>query len=88
MIGFYGSFVQDDTYNILLEYADHGNLEQYFQTVPPPSEPEDLISFWRGLFRVIKALNRIHNVPQNDSPGPQIFQGFSLLSCKSYEEGC
>jgi hypothetical protein len=75
MIGFYGSYVLDGTYNILLEYANKGTLEQYFMSTDPPSTGEDIIAFWRGIFNVIRALVKIHKPPTEDVEGPQIFHG-------------
>ena len=80
MIGFYGNFVHGDHYNLLLEFADQGSLEDYFCKVRPPSKAEDIISFWRELFRLIDSLVGIHNVQIDDATGSQIFQGYVLLS--------
>lgn len=60
MIGYYGSFMQENRFNIILEYADQGTLEQYFKKVPPPTTPEDIIQFWEGMFMLLEALMRIH----------------------------
>jgi serine/threonine protein kinase len=60
MIRFYGAFTQGDRYNILLEFADKGSLEQYFKTVKTPKSGEDIISFWESLFMLLEALLRIH----------------------------
>lgn len=75
IIGFHGSYVQDGSYNILLEYADRGTLEDYLQKTPPPTTGEDIIKFWSALFKVIQALHLIHNVQGNDSNDPPILQG-------------
>jgi serine/threonine protein kinase len=61
IIGFYGSYTHGDDYNILLEFADKGSLEEYFQRETPPSRGGDLIKFWDGLFQLIKALKAIHS---------------------------
>jgi len=60
MIGFYGSYIHGGSYNILLEFADKGSLEEYFQHETPPSHGEDIIKFWAHLFELTKALNAIH----------------------------
>jgi serine/threonine protein kinase len=75
IIGFHGSFVQDGSYNILLEYADRGTLEQYLGNTPPPTTGEDVCRFWNGLFNVIKALKLIHDVQPTDPKDPPILQG-------------
>ena len=64
---------------MLLEYADKGNLEEYFQRTQPPSTGEDIVKFWRSLFNVLKALSRIHEVRRTSATGPQIFQGYLFL---------
>lgn len=80
IIGFHGSFTQNGTFNVLLEFADKGTLEEYFEKTSPPSSGEDVIKFWRGLFKILRALNMIHNVPKGESDGPQFFQGYLALS--------
>jgi hypothetical protein len=76
MINFFGSFVHGSYYNLLLEYADQGNLEEYFHGVRAPSKVEDITSFWTELFRLIESLVGIHNVQIDDVGDPQIFQGY------------
>lgn len=76
MIGFYGSFKQDNTYNVILEYADKGNLEQYFRTVSPPTREEDKIKFWERLFNLAKALVQMHGMQPSKNDGPRIFPGW------------
>ncbi|KAH0539072.1 hypothetical protein FGG08_004370 [Glutinoglossum americanum] len=79
MICFYGSYIQDDSYNVLLDYADRGTLEEHFQrSGQPPAE--HIIPFWRELFSVIKPVMRIHEVSPDGlaeyPAGMQIFQGW------------
>jgi len=69
LIGFYGNYRQGDSYNVILEFADKGSLEEYFRTVPPPREYEDIIEFWMGLFAVLKALTTIHNIELHSPKG-------------------
>ncbi|KAL9122286.1 MAG: hypothetical protein Q9187_001163, partial [Circinaria calcarea] len=76
LIGFYGSYVQDGTYNVILEYIDQGNLEQYFENTAPPSSGKDIIHFWRGLFGIIQALDRIHELPPTKTGGLHFLQGW------------
>jgi len=79
LIGFYGSFIQNGTYNVLLEYADQGDLENYLKTRTPPSRGGDIIRFWRGLFGILNALDLIHNVPRSALDGPHFLQGYAYL---------
>ncbi|PVH88884.1 hypothetical protein DL98DRAFT_565731 [Cadophora sp. DSE1049] len=77
LIGFYGSFIQGHTFNIILEYADQGTLEHYFSDTSPPSRGVDIINFWESLFRAIWGLKCIHEVDgRGASEGPQILHGF------------
>lgn len=80
LIGFYGSFVHNSTYNIILEYADGGTLEDYFRTVSAPSNGWDILHFWKGILQIIEALCRIHEVVDSESTNSPIYQGFILLS--------
>ena len=79
IIGFYGSFVRNGTFNVLLEYADRGTLAQYFDTVPPPSSGEDILKFWHELSKTLGALTAIHSVQPHDSAtsaASPILQGY------------
>lgn len=54
------------TYNLLLEYGDR-DLETFFaQTHPPFLEPE-IVSFWKEIFKVVKAVRSIHNYKNPDN---------------------
>jgi hypothetical protein len=75
IIGFRGSFTRGDTYNMLLEYADKGTLEDFFRTEDPPTDGEEIIQFWQALFQIIDALRRIHEVKSDGTGGPRVFQG-------------
>jgi hypothetical protein len=78
MIGFYGSFRQENLYHLLLEFADVGTLERYLRTTPPPTTGEDIISFWERMFMLIEALLRIHEgeIVLNPDGTPQPLQGY------------
>jgi hypothetical protein len=77
IVGFHGSFTRGDTYNILLEYADKGTLEDYFRQKNPPVESEEIITFWQALFKLVDALRRIHQ--EDGAAGPPLFQGYVFL---------
>lgn len=76
IIGFHGCFIHNGTYNVILEFADQGTLEEYFARTAPPTSGEDIIAFWRGIFGIIGALLSIHDIPYADYDGPQIFHGY------------
>jgi serine/threonine protein kinase len=79
IIGFHGSFIRGDTYNILLEYADKGTLEDYFEKEVPPTEGEEIIEFWASLFSILHALYQIQNVIPEGGDSPRIFEGYVAL---------
>jgi serine/threonine protein kinase len=62
VISYFGSFRQQDSYNIILEFADGGNLNEYFRDQKPPQTPADIVRFWRSLFDVLKGLDRVHQL--------------------------
>lgn len=75
IIGYYGSFIHGQKHNIILEYADKGDLERYFMTVEPPKTAEDILSFWGGMFNLLRALMDVHTSNQQNSPDAPVFQG-------------
>jgi serine/threonine protein kinase len=75
IIEFFGSFIHGRSHNLLLEFADQGNLEDYFHNIQPPSRVEDITNFWTQLFHLINALVGMHNVQIDDAGGSHIFQG-------------
>jgi serine/threonine protein kinase len=78
LIGFYGNYKQGSTYNILLEYADGGSLEQYFAKTQPPCEGIDITNFWTSLFGILKALSAIHQTSRTTTADMKILNGSVL----------
>jgi serine/threonine protein kinase len=76
LIGFCGCYRQGDTFNVILEFADQGTLEQYFEKVAPPVRGDDIIDFWEGMFMTIRALQCIHQAGGEPNEGPQILHGY------------
>ena len=64
IIGFYGSFVRDGTYNIILEYADRGTLDKYMEVTPEPKSPSEIMKFWDRIFAVMQGLAHIHGTSE------------------------
>jgi serine/threonine protein kinase len=75
IIAFRGSFIRGDSFNVLLEYADKGSLEDYFRTVQPPADGEQIIQFWEALSEIVGALMKIHGVKPDDTGQGRVFQG-------------
>ena len=76
IIGFYGSFQRDQCFNIILEHADFGNLEEYMKKVSPPSSTDDIILFWNNFFDVTHGLMTIHGVKERSRKELQILLGY------------
>ncbi|RYO86107.1 hypothetical protein DL762_004902 [Monosporascus cannonballus] len=70
IITYHGSFRQNGTYNLILDYADGGSLGDLLGKQVPPSAAEDIEQFWRSLFGVLNGLQSIHQwmEPGDDSP--------------------
>lgn len=60
-----GSFIHGDDFNVLLEYADKGSLEDYFQKETPPSRGIDIIKFWEGLFLLVRTHSSFPVIKRN-----------------------
>ena len=65
---------------MLLEYADRGTLEQYFNTAQSPSSGEGIINVWRELCKLLPALAAIHGGQPSDLTTASRFQGYSSTS--------
>ena len=81
VIGYYGSFINidDDVYNIILEFADRGNLEDYMKAVEPPSSVADMVEFWDRLFSITHGLAFIHGTPGGNNAGIPVLLGYVLF---------
>ncbi|KAG8534333.1 uncharacterized protein KY384_001177 [Bacidia gigantensis] len=62
IITYYGSFIQNNTYNIILEYANKGTLEEVMEHNNAPRSGGDVIRFWEQIFQLFKGLGQIHGV--------------------------
>ena len=74
IVGFRGSFVRNDTYNLILEYADKGTLEDFMKINQPPSDGQEIFTLWKQLFGLFRGLGMIHYV-EKDLEGPRIMLG-------------
>ena len=64
LLGYYGSFFQDGKFVLILEYADHGSLLQFFREDRPPHDADELVAFWLASCRLLVGLQAIHNNDQ------------------------
>ncbi|KAI1778865.1 hypothetical protein F4818DRAFT_437666 [Hypoxylon cercidicola] len=62
IIDYYGHFVQSNKHYLLLEHAQLGNLETYFEKASPPESAADMFQFWQSMFKLLDGLALIHNL--------------------------
>ncbi|KAL1635093.1 hypothetical protein SLS56_001845 [Neofusicoccum ribis] len=67
LLNYYGCFEHDGSYNLLLEFADEGTLEGYFEKHEPPQTAQDIYDFWCGMLGLAEAVLRIHSAGGEDS---------------------
>ena len=66
IIAYYGSFIDEDTFNIILEYADRRNLEDFMKNTGQPSTVEDMIELWDRLGCITHGLACIHGITDGE----------------------
>lgn len=76
------------TYNILLEYGDM-DLDEFFAERLPPVLQTEVEAFWKDLFEVADAVERIHNLEDRTGGVVQEYYGYVgieyLLECFSQQ---
>lgn len=62
---------------MLMEYADCGNLEEYFRREEPPSTGTDILEFFEAFHDVMKGVVNIHEIhlDRSDRKGSKVLQG-------------
>ncbi len=78
IIAYYGGFVHNNSYNIILEYADQGTLEDFMKRTKSPSSIEDTLLLWYRLSDVAHGILTIHGNIGDSSSASQIFKGYVL----------
>jgi len=66
LVKFFSSFAQGGYFCTILEYVNDATLDDYFQTVTPPSTPQDIFTFWESLLNLSQTL-----VNMNEAMPPQ-----------------
>ncbi len=62
-----GSFEYKGTFSIILDYADLGNLDDYFR-YSAPTGAEHIFNVWKSFLHLIHAICEIHNIkPPEDN---------------------
>ncbi|KAM7185597.1 Protein kinase-like domain containing protein [Naviculisporaceae sp. PSN 640] len=72
IVGYYGSFIQNGKFNLLLQFANAGSLLEYYRNpaVHPPKDPDAICQFWKSLLGILKGLHQVHQIrPKNDDLG-------------------
>ncbi|KAF2116786.1 hypothetical protein BDV96DRAFT_34877 [Lophiotrema nucula] len=72
IVGYFGAFQHGESFNLILEYADKMDLEQYFQSEDRPKAIVDILHFWEGQRRLVYALLNLHG----HGSGEDIPRGF------------
>lgn len=80
IVSCYGGFVHGNSYNVILEYADEGTLEDFMKKTDPPSSFEDTLRFWNRILGVLHGIMAIHGQIRNEDSASQIFNGYVLCS--------
>ena len=76
IVQFYGGYIQDGKYFLILEYADSGSLEDVFQQIEKPSTGQEILDFWNEMFGITQALFTIHQIlPEGSTELGGGFQG-------------
>jgi serine/threonine protein kinase len=70
---FYGSWRQDRTYNVLLEFVEGGTLTALLDKEHPISD-QDLLQLWMNLVDILKPICRLHLRKHPDYPN-QVISG-------------
>ncbi|OTA94293.1 hypothetical protein M434DRAFT_384027 [Hypoxylon sp. CO27-5] len=65
VIKYYGSFRQNGTYNIILEYADGGDLAEFLRRTRSPKGVE-VQEFWESLSPCFRGLHCVHHLMDID----------------------
>ena len=79
IITLHGSFARAGSYNVILEYADKDTLADYFKTVSPPTEGEEIIQFWECMFSLLSALEDLHQLASAHRSVSQLFQKYVAI---------
>lgn len=76
IIEYYGIFVRGGTYNLILQFADQGTLEDYIANHPEPQSISDITTFSGRLLDVMRGPGQIHGTKAPAWDGPHILLGY------------
>lgn len=59
ILTYYGNFKQEGTVNLIIEFANKGSLEEYFEHEGPPTNPQDIANFWHAFYQIVDGYHTI-----------------------------
>jgi len=68
-LNYYGSFIQNGTGVILLEYADRGSLLEFFRQGDIPYTRDEMLGLWNSLNNLLRGLAVLHNLNERQTEG-------------------
>ena len=80
IIACYGSFIDNETYNIILEYADRGTLEDFLKSAPAPPSSQEMIEYWDRFSSVTHGLATIHGTEASTETNIPVLLGYAFDS--------
>jgi len=74
VVKFFGCYTHGPTFNVLLEWASMGNLEELFQNdkIDPPQNPIDILLLWTSYLRLLGTLATLRNLEYADKSAYQL----------------
>ena len=78
IVTYYGGFIHGNSYNIILEYADRGTLEDFMKETDQPASVEDNLRFWDRLSGITHGLLTIHGNTGAANSAYQFLNGYVL----------
>jgi serine/threonine protein kinase len=77
IVRLYGSWKQNQTYSILLEFVNGGTLADLFCS-PHPTTSQERLYFWRSMCQIIEPVARIHRHTDPDDP-TRVVEGYVII---------
>lgn len=71
IVKFYGSFQQNGTGNLILEYVGGGTLSNYLRNTLNPQSLHDIYDFWTSVSGLLHGLHKVHQATDAPSPSPR-----------------